>query len=308
MDYEIFSTRQQRMRGEIPDTYQYENIPSELRFQILYIWEKVWEKAYYNDFGDFVLSQLAASAYNSIEATLREEYGVEALDGGKVSNEDGYGFYWVVRDFLLKTEDTNKVIDIIEVSFRYIDHVIREISSDGISADDAITQLNRRLRQHSVGYQYESGQIVKMDSQYVHSEVVKPALMFLSDPIYERANEEFLNAHEHYRNGRYKDCINNCLNAFESCLKVICSKQGWNYRQKDVANRLISIVFDHELIPPLMQSHFSGLRSALESGVPTVRNNWTGHGQGIEEIPVPEYIASYILHLTAIKYSLISKS
>ena len=102
--------------------------------------------------------------------------------------------------------------------------------------------------------------------------------------------------------------MNNCLKAFESCLKVICQKRGWSYRQNDSANRLISIVFDNELIPPLMQSHFSGLRSALESGVPTVRNNWTGHGQGVEEITVPGYIASYILHLTASNILLLAKA
>ena len=105
-----------------------------------------------------------------------------------------------------------------------------------------------------------------------------------------------------------KDCVNNCLKAFESCLKVICKKRGWNYTEKDTANRLIAIVFDKGLIPPLMQSHFSGLRSALESGVPTFRNKQTGHGQGPEEITIPEYIASYILHLTASNILLLAKA
>ena len=320
MEYEIFSTRQQRLEGELPDTYQYETIPDELRVQIYYIWGKVWGKAYNNNFGELQLSRLAIDAYESIETTLCEEHGVLSLDRIDDPDEEEYGFhYWAVRNFLLKTEDTNKVIDVIEVSFRYIDQVIRDkfyVSNhdeldkvpDGISPDEAIDQLNRRFRQHSVGYQYESGQIMKMDSQFIHSEVVKPVLMFLSDPIYKRANEEFLKAHEHYREGNYKDCINNCLNAFESCLKVICQKRGWNYRQKDQTKRLISIIFDNELIPPLMQSHFSGLRSALESGVPTIRNNWTAHGQGIEEITVPEYIAAYILHLTASNILLLAKA
>ena len=308
MEYELFSKRQQRLKGELPDTYQYETIPHELRIQIYYIWEKVWETAYYNDFRELQLSQLAIAAYRSIETTMREEYGVLSLDGIDDSGEDRYGFYWVVRNFLVETENTDKVIDVIEVSFRYIDLIIRDISPDGISPDEAIDLLNRRFRQHGVGYQYESGQIVKMDSQFIHSEVVKPALMFLSDPIYKRANEEFLKAHEHYREGNYKDCINNCLSAFESCLKVICQKQDWDYCQTDRVKRLISIVFDNELIPPLMQSHFRGLRSALESGVPTIRNNWTGHGQGTEEIVVPEYIAAYILHLTASNILLLAKA
>ena len=71
-----------------------------------------------------------------------------------------------------------------------------------------LIELNYRFREHRVGYQYESGQIIKVDSQFVHSEVVKPALSFLSDPIYKGANEEFLKAHEHYRKRRYKECLN----------------------------------------------------------------------------------------------------
>ena len=313
MEYELFSKRQQRIQGEIPDTYQYETIPDELRVQILYIWGKIWGTPVYNNFDELQVSLPAYDAYMSMLTTLCEEYGVLALDGGDHPNEDGYGFYWVVRDFLLKTEDINKVIDVIEVSFRYIDPMIRDISPDrispdSISPDEAINQLNQRFRQHRVGYQYESGQIVKVDSQYIHSEVVKPALMFLSDPIYEGANEEFLKAHEHYRNGRYKECLNDCLKAFESCLKIICQKQCWSYSKKDTAKRLITIVFDNGLIPPHMQSHFSALRSTLESGVPTNRNNQSGHGQGSKAVIVPEYIASYILHLTASNVLLLAKA
>ncbi len=329
MEYEIYSKRQQRMQSENPDTYQDETIPDELRVQIFYIWEKVWETAYENDFGELQLSELAMDAYRSIETTLREEYGVLSLDGIDDSGEDRYGFYWTVRDFLLKTEDTDKVIDVIEISFRYIDQVIRDkfyvpnndgldeifgprhrdISYDGILPDEAIDQLNRRFRQHSVGYQYESGQIMKVNSQYMHSEVVKPALVFLSDPIYEGANEEFLKAHEHYRRRDYKDCMTNCLKAFESCLKAICDGRGWSYDdEKSAAKDLIRIVFSHKLIPTYMQSHFTALISTLESGLPTIRNRKAGHGQGSKKIVVPEYLAAYALHLTASNILLLAKT
>jgi len=341
MEYEIFSERQKRIQGEIPDTYQYEIIPQKLRYQIFYIWEKVWETPYYNNFDELQVSQLAMDAYSSIETTLREEYGVPSLDGVDDLNKDGYDFYWAVRYILLEEEDTNKVIDVIEVSFRYIDQVIRDkfyppndkeldkefdeeldkifgshdisydardISHDGIPPDEAINQLNRRFLQCSVGYQYESGQILKVDSQYIHTEVVKPALTMLADPIYKGANEEYLNAHEHYRKGRYKECLNDCLKAFESCLKIICQKRGWDHSKRDTADRLIDTVFKHALIDSSMTCHFTALISTLKSGVPPVRNNKSAHGQGPEEIIVPEYIASYILHLTASNILLLAKA
>ena len=37
----------------------------------------------------------------------------------------------------------------------------------------------------------------------------------------------------------------------------------------------------------------------LETGVPTIRNKNSGHGQGSDIKDVPEYMASYMLHLTA---------
>ena len=318
MRYELFSKRQKRIRGEVPDVYQYKTIPHELRVQVFYIWQKVWGEVCYNSFEELQGNQLAMDAYSFIEATLREEYGVLTL-GERDS------LYEIVRDFFLETEDIEKVIDVIEVSFRYIDQQIRAYHDEEIPAflperlrselsrcispDDAITKLNDRFREHSVGYQYESGLIIKVNSQFIHSEVVKPVLLMLSDPIYKGANEEFLKAHEHYRKRNYKDCVTNCLKAFESCLKAICQKRGWHFDPKRAAAKdLIQIVFDNELIPSFMQSHFSALKSTLESGLPTVRNREAGHGQGPEKIVVPEYIAGYALHLTASNILLLAKA
>ena len=45
-------------------------------------------------------------------------------------------------------------------------------------------------------------------------------------------------------------------------------------------------------IPPSNNPRF-------ESGAPTVRNKEAGHGQGSEPVNVPEYLAAYVLHLTA---------
>ena len=74
------------------------------------------------------------------------------------------------------------------------------------------------------------------------------------------------------------------------------------------AKRLIEIVFDKKLIPTFMQSHFSGLRSVLEAGVPTARNRQSGHGQGPKRKPVPEYMAAYTLHLTASNILFLAKA
>ena len=285
---DIFSKRQKQLRGEVPDVYQYETIPIKLRVQVVHILNDAFGAPDYT-FGDWNY----ADAYNFIYTTLCREYGSFDLDDD--TNDSNHS----VINFFLKTEETEKAIDVIELSFQCMNPIVYGYNVN-ISPAEAIDELNYRFREHRVGYQYESDQIIRVDSQFIHSEVVKPALKVLFDPMYEGANAEFLSAHKHNRAGEYKECLNDCLKTFESCLKSICDKWRWHYdKENDPASRLIAIVFDKGLISTLMQSHFSGLRTTLESGVPTVRNKLASHGQGRKIIEVPQHIAAYALHLTA---------
>ena len=318
---DIFSKRQKRLRGEVPDVYQYDEIPHELRVQIVHIMNDVLGQPIRSSTG-IRFSDGSAKVYAFIHETLCREYGIFTL-----YDEEADCDFDAVVNFLLQAEETEKAIDVIELFFQhtnqpnpydkqsplkslevppsneggkkhYQEMVLYMIKKHN-QYQSAVNELNHRFCEHGVGYQYESGQVMRVDSQYLHSEAVKPALTMLSNPMYEGANAEFRNAHKHYRAKRYKECLNDCLKAFESCLKAICDKRGWVYGAKDTANRLVDIVFKNELIPNFMQSHFSALRNTLKAGVPTLRNELGGHGQGTQEILVPEHIATYTLHLTA---------
>lgn len=205
---------------------------------------------------------------------------------------------------MLKTDDIEQVIDVVELIFTYINspymrdiHYIRYHPE--ISPTEAIETLNYRFREHGVGYQYESGEIIRVDSQIIHAEAVKPVLHLLSDTRFKGANEEFLKAHEHYRHGRYKECLVECLKAFESTMKTICDIQGWIYQPRDTAKNLINVCLQNHLIPSYLQTQFTSLKSNLESGVPTMRNKNAGHGQGSQPLTVPQHFAAYQLHITA---------
>ena len=289
---EIFSKRQKRLRGEVPDVYQYDEMPHELRVQVVHILDDALGEPYY-EFNDFQYHSGTREAYEFFHKALCREYGIFTLD------ENAETDYHRVVNFLLETEDAEKALDVIELSLQYIDPTVHGFNTLNIAPGDAITELNQRFHEHGVGYQYESGQINRIDSQFVHSKAVQPALKMLSASMYEGANAEFLSAHAHYRAKRYKECLNDCLKAFESCLKSICHTRQWHYGETDNAKRLIDIVFDNGLIPKFMKSHFSGLRGTLEAGVPTLRNKRGGHGQGMQKVPVPKYIGAYALHLTA---------
>ena len=168
-----------------------------------------------------------------------------------------------------------------------------------IDADSAIEELNGRFKEHGVGYCFTDGQIVRIDSDLSHSEVVQPALGILNQKQYAGAQQEFLQAHEHYRKGKTKEALNECLKSLESVMKSICDKRGWRYDDGATASALIGICFDKQLIPSFWETQFKALRSLLESGVPPARNRLSGHGQGATVKEVPDFVAGYVLHMTA---------
>lgn len=68
--YELFSKRQKRLRGELPDVYQYEHIPRPLRVQIVHIIRDAM--------GD-PREQSTFNSFQLIHNTLCREYGKFAL-------------------------------------------------------------------------------------------------------------------------------------------------------------------------------------------------------------------------------------
>lgn len=291
---ELFSKRQKKLRGEVPDVYQYENIEQSFRVQVVHIVRDTIgiERDYNNT---------TNNVYKQIHKILCKEYGVFTLKEHANSN------FSAVFDYFLSQKSHEKCLDIIELTFRIIDTHVREHEWDfrdaiGVSQkpDDAIGELNFRFKEAGIGYQFESGELIRVDSQYVHSEVVKPVLHLLGkDKKYAGANDEFLSAHEHYRHKRYKECLNDCLKSFESLMKAIHEKHSWPYNQNDTVKKLINSCLTNGLVPEYLQNQFSSVRILLESGIPTVRNKESGHGQGAEITSVPEHLASYTLHLTA---------
>ena len=290
--FDLFSKRQKRLRGEMPDVYSYDVLPETLRVQIVHI----IHGAMGNATEDYDRESVYVS-YNFVVDVLRREYGVFRLGKGNT-------YLAELQNFFLAEADIDRMLDVVELCFQVIHTKTRDwqyLRRENASAiaDDAIRELNHRFREHGVGYCFENGQIVRVDSQLIHSEVVKPALMLLGQRQYTGAHQEFLQAHEHYRAGRTKEALNECLKAFESVMKTICNRRGWTYGDGATAKGLIKVCFDNEIIPTFWQSHFSALRNLLESGVPTGRNKLSGHGQGAAPTTVPMHLVGYVLHMTA---------
>lgn len=303
--YDIYSKRKKRAQGEVFDVYQYDVLPDALRVQLVHIFDGALGRLeeYYDHY------KKVRSTYKLIVDILCREHGWFSLPGTTHESDE---HYQQLRKFLLEHQDIDQLLDAVEVSCRAIDKLTRNPEYRGERnynqlADGALDEVNVRFRECGVGYALENGEIIRIDSQVLHAEIVKPAIQLLNATGYDGVQEEYLAAHQHFRHGRSKEALIDCLKAFESMMKVICGKRGWSVGGRGTAGDLINAIFVNKLVPDFWQSHFASLRATLESGVPTARNRLAGHGQGAEPTKIPSDLVAYMLHMTGAAIVLLSE-
>ena len=175
---DLFSTRQRRLRGEIPDVYSYDSLPRPLRVQIVHIWQEAFGSVTQEGYG---VTCPVLGAFREIHRMLAKEFGVFALTDRR--HEDAFTG---VANFFLECSDIERALDVVELTFSYL-AVMTQGTRFGhtseTSPEDAVSELNDRFKRHGVGYSYEPNlhKIVRIDSQFVHSDMVKPALAVLSE-------------------------------------------------------------------------------------------------------------------------------
>lgn len=110
--FDIFSKRQKRAR-EAPDVFVYDEIPSQLRVQVVHIVrDAIGENGSYGE-------QHARDAYQLINDVLCREYGQFELMKYPNSHAES------VFNHFLGTNEVEKALDFIELAFRVIDRVAR---------------------------------------------------------------------------------------------------------------------------------------------------------------------------------------
>ncbi|MBZ8120559.1 MULTISPECIES: STM4504/CBY_0614 family protein [Bacillus cereus group] len=287
--YETFSKRAKKRTGQIKDVYTYNIVPDRLRMQVIHIWEQA-------------IGEFNEPIWDVVNKTMSKELGLYNLTSVKLQSS-----FQRCAVFLQTCTDT-EAIDFIELSFiiykkDYETYGWNQSNNYGLadqSFDEAIEELNYWFKDNNLGYEFTNGELIRIDQTHMHEEVVKPAITLLFEEEFEGPAEEFLNAHKAYRKGDYKNALVEALKSFESTMKTICDKKGYTYNKgSDTAQKLITVLFDNNLIPEYMRNHFSGLRATLEAGLPTVRNKQAGHGQGSESIKVEPYFVEYAINLAA---------
>jgi hypothetical protein len=294
--WETYSKRKKRLsKAGRPDIYQYDDIPSAFRVQVVHILRDSIGPTY-NNRGNVSPSK---EVWELVQKVMCRETGVFRLTKNASTAEEDCIAY-------ILSADTDGTLDIVELAFCCVDRVVRakdHYAKQDMTLkqdeDDAIEELNQRFREHGVGYQYTQGVLIRLDSEFAHAEIVLPTLQLLHAAGFDGPSDEFIRAFEHYRHGRHKEAVTEALKSFESTMKAICVARKWAHPPTATARDLIRILFENQIIPPELESHFTGLRSAMESGLPTIRNRNSGHGQGAVPVVMPPHFASYALHLAA---------
>lgn len=272
-----------------PTELNYESISKKLKVQIIRTWKK-----FFNQFK----SELDEKFWLRINSIICDEHGKHTL------LEDDLSQYYERYRCQYYFENLNSLkeeIDVIEIVFGAIEKIPKIIDDNlSVTPEEVITELNERFQENDFGYEFIKGKIVRIDNKLLHKDIIEKVIKLTEENLFENANEEFLSALSHLKNRRNKEALNDSLKAFESTMKIIINDLGWDYDEDDTARKLIQKCLDKELIPLFLQSQFSALRTTLESGIPTIRNKRSGHGQGPIKILVPNSLASYSVYMTGV--------
>lgn len=298
----IFWRRQKRARNEYPDVYQYNTLPEGFRVQIVQMWLE--------DLCSFA-SVVPQEYFGNVVRTLRREFEVWRLPPTKPNAPEDYSRELIA--FFMEEQNIEKALSVIELTFVEASLLpqVNELHRNTLSFNQrtqlirAVEELNQRFQDHGLGFQLENEQIMRMDSEFTHVEVVKPVLKLLNQKsrFLAGAENEFFIAHKLYRKGKYKDAIVWCNKAFESTMKAICVKRKWmptNDAQKATAAQLVKKCVAEGLLPEFWETKYrDGLAVMLKHGVPSGRNNLGSHGQGEQITDVQNHTVSYMLNMTA---------
>lgn len=302
--YKLYSQRKKEAEQGISDVYIYDKFCREFRNQYMHIIKDVF--GIYPDVKNIYMSNgkyIDMWAF-SCKAFAREK-GLKYLQtsySGATNTYEAYGHY-------VDISDDSDFLDLLDFTFTEIISN-KSIFGHGYSevVNLAIKELNFRFKQHSLGYEFINGELIPKTNEFIHTEIIKPALHLLNNKIFEGAEQEYFQAFEHYKKGQNKDAILNAIKAFESVLKSICQEMNYPYdRERDTAKQLLQHLTDNGFYPKYLESHLNGIRSTLESGAPTLRNKNAGHGQGQEVVDVSDEYVEYALNLVATNIVLLVK-
>lgn len=281
--YDIFKTRD----ADHPDIFQYEELPTEFRNQVIWIWkESIFNATTSNPYDR--RSRQSNELMCQVHKAVCTELGRMELMNHQVGPEE---------DLLIafeRSDDIGLVLSIIEGMFRVILRVNWRYYGVNAEGRKFVNELNVRFRQNGIGYEFDvsANRIIKVEDQFIHQNATKKTLELLSDKRFRSANDEFLQAYDEYKASEFRECLTHCCSSMESTLKTICTIKGWPFNERDTASPLLKTYIQNSDLPTFFEQPLmliATLRNRLSSS----------HGAGPAGKDVPEHFAKYALNASA---------
>ena len=281
------------------------DVPEMVRSRVLYTLEELAEcnhngslDGLLHDVGDILLKEYGGLHQSSYRAARRSDHPI-------------------IEHFLSVSDEM--ALDFIEASFHSFSHG---------PGKEGVNRINEIFREEGIGYvltpwieiedkEGKNGpipflhmkkieitypQFIRKTDNYIHKEVVMPALDALAKPIFKVANEEMLKAHASFRAGDWPNAITASGSAFESVMKTICTQKKWRFdADKDTCAKLVEICNEHNLFPSF---YVEGLKA-----IGRIRNNLgDAHGRGpLPKSEATSELAEHMIHSTSANILLLAR-
>ena len=243
-----------------------------------------------------------------VHARLQMLYGEYAISRRRVNSplEDLKGF--------LNECSTERFFDFVEQSFRvealrYLVHEENRLV-EGInevlrfsSVPYQLTRMVKRVEQNDTESYGIDGpgtytvtitaypMFIGTNEEITHEQGVWPALAVLEAPHFEAANGELRTALEKYKNNEFEECLTRCGSCFESVLKILCTRKGWNPKKGSTIRPLLGEVVKKSEIPSFLEQPLISIA--------TIRNRLSSaHGGGSQKRIATRSIAQYTITST----------
>jgi hypothetical protein len=253
-------------------------LPKPLRQKLVYCMRKYDRLV--PDMSSAMTFQELSAFRDVLKRHLLEAYGDTHL---RAYVDDVYRAAASIEDFILGAKP-EQVLDALE---------LYAASLDPHTSIEFHRECNEKFQSEGSPFRIHDGCVVKLDSEFLESEVLSRAYELLRDNRFEKACMDFLNARNKLTAGDYPGAVVEANNALESALKKVLNKE------KGGQGELKKHLRKSGLIPDYFQGfcdHFEGL---LQSAF-TIANQSARHGKKEpsgkkDEVDYP--VASFLVHL-----------
>ncbi len=159
-------------------------------------------------------------------------------------------------------------------------------------ADECENELNDAFSMHNSPWRFVNGEVILVDSDYLHTEVQVKTLSLLKSATAYGALEEFQEALQDLQSGETKDAVFKAHKSVESAMKIVLETD-----EHLTFGRLLSALIKSGIIPDYYDNFLNHFEQ-LMLGVAKERNNpGRAHGQGVQVLEVDRYLAEFTINL-----------